>query len=327
MARKAESSAPTEVSITTETLKRGRKPVPAPVAPDLDIDHEAVASAALASSAVQANVVALAEQLGYDGSLTVGALEDEIRFYQRRSVEALLAVGTRLLLLKEQTRHGEFTERIKLLGFSDRSARRFMQAAFKTAKSANLAVLSEQVSSGGKFLELVTLDDDDLEALKDGGTVAGLTLDDIDTMSASELKAALREARDNEAAMGRVLQEKNAKLDKLSADSSKKPAVTDLWDKQIIGVSDEINQIGLVGDECIGKQMSFVEVCEVLADKLDPDEDGYLDKLEQVRVPIARLNDQIERWAHVLARLRFEFETRLSGYLDNSHILPPADAE
>ena len=41
----------------------------------------------------------LALSLGYEGALTVGALEDEIRFYQRRSVEDVLELGKRLLLL------------------------------------------------------------------------------------------------------------------------------------------------------------------------------------------------------------------------------------
>lgn len=279
------------------------------------------------SHAVHAAVIALAAQLSYDGSLAVGALEDEIRFYQRRSVEALLAVGTRLILLKEQIPHGEFTHRVELLGFSYRTAHRFMQAALKTAKSANLAVLATQIEGAGKFLELVTLDDDDLEALKEGGTVAGLTLDDVDRMSVSDLKAALREARDNEQAMGRVLQDKNAKLDKLVADQSKQPAVTEKWDTRLIGVSDEINKLGVVLDEIFGKHVSFIDVCEVVADLLDPEAPDYRDKLEQARVPIARLGDQIERFARIVARLRADFATRVGGYLDNSHILTPEDAE
>lgn len=133
-----------------------------------------------------AQALALATELGYQGALTPGALEDEIRFYQRRSVEALLECGKRLLILKEITPHGDFYTRLDMLGFSDRTAQRFMQAAAKTAKSANLAVLSTQVKSASSFLELVTHDDDVLDNLKE--------LDDIDRMSASELRAALRQS-------------------------------------------------------------------------------------------------------------------------------------
>jgi len=133
-----------------------------------------------------AQALALAQELGYQGPLTQGALEDEIRFYQRRSVEALLECGKRLLLLKEVTPHGEFTQRVELLGFQVKSAQRFMQAAMKTAKSDKLSFLSTQVKNASAFLELVTHDDDVLENLKE--------LDNIDRMSASELRAALRQS-------------------------------------------------------------------------------------------------------------------------------------
>ena len=38
---------------------------------------------ALVNTKVNAAAQALAEELGYDGALSVGTLEDEIRFYQR----------------------------------------------------------------------------------------------------------------------------------------------------------------------------------------------------------------------------------------------------
>lgn len=160
---------------------------------------------------------ALAQQIGYDGALTVGALEDEIRFYQRRTVEAILETGKRLLVLRELLPKGnsqigknpEFEARVALLGFSKSTAYRFMQAATKTAKSANLASLATQVKSASAFLELVTHDDDELEALKD--------IDAIDRMSASELRAALREAKAEAEATGQLLADKNKALDKAKA--------------------------------------------------------------------------------------------------------------
>lgn len=141
----------------------------------------------LADDAANQKLMALAHTLGYDGSLTVGALEDEIRFYQRRSVEALLESGKRLLLLREVCPRGEFDQRVELLGFSRRTAYRFMQAATKTAKSANLALLGTQVKSASAFLELVTHDEDTLENLAE--------MDNIDRMSASQLREALRQSQ------------------------------------------------------------------------------------------------------------------------------------
>ncbi len=137
----------------------------------------------------QHELTVLAKEIGYEGTLTIGALEDEIRFYQRRTVEALLECGKRLVLLKKMTPHGEFAQRVEMLGFAERTAQRFMQAAQKVSRSANLAVLSNQVKSASAFLELVTHDDDALESLKD--------MDDIDRMSASELRSTLRQAKED----------------------------------------------------------------------------------------------------------------------------------
>ena len=142
---------------------------------------------AMATLKAGASAKAMALQMGYEGTLSVGALEDEIRFYQRRTVEAILETGKRLLVLKELTPHGEFAQRVEMLGFSYPTAARFMLVAKKTAKSLNLRDLSTQVKSASAFLELVTHDDDALESLKD--------MDDIERMSASELRATLRQAK------------------------------------------------------------------------------------------------------------------------------------
>lgn len=146
-------------------------------------------SLAVQAMEASANAKAVAVEMGYEGTLTVGALEDEIRFYQRRTVEAILETGKRLNVLKELTPHGEFQKRVEMLGFSGPTARRFMQVASKTAKSLNLSVLSTQVKNVSAFLELVTHDDDALESLKD--------MDDIDRMSASELRSTLRQAKED----------------------------------------------------------------------------------------------------------------------------------
>lgn len=175
------------------------------------IAQEFDAANQLAALTLQANDAAhaMAVQIGYQGAMTVGALEDEIRFYQRRTVEAILETGKRLLVLKELTAHGEFGQRVEMLGIGYRTAHRFMQAAVKTSKSANLAVLSTQVKSASAFLELVTHDDDALESLAE--------MDDVEKMSASQLRAALRESREEKGAVEKVLADKNTAMDKLRA--------------------------------------------------------------------------------------------------------------
>lgn len=173
--------------------------------PDRVADIEAAQDA---SVVLQNDVELLATQLGYEGHLTVGTLEDEIRFFQRRTVEALLETGKRLLILQKLTPHGEFLQRLDMLGFAPRTAQRFMQAAQKTSKSAKLAHLANQAKNGSVFLELITHDDDVIDNLA--------KMDKFDTMSASQLRAAAREFEAEREATDKLLADKNAKIDKLS---------------------------------------------------------------------------------------------------------------
>lgn len=139
------------------------------------------------TTAAHSRTVALARDLAYSGELTIGALEDNIRFWQRRTVEACLELGKNLLLLKEATPHGQFGARLEMLGIAYHSANRFMNAALKTSKSCKLQDLAKHVKQQTLFLELVTQDDDVIERIAE--------IDDVDRMSTSELKKALRDAK------------------------------------------------------------------------------------------------------------------------------------
>lgn len=163
----------------------------------------------------EANVVALAQQLGYDGALSVGALEDGIRFYQQRTAEACMQLGVRLALLKQTCSHGDFKPRLELLGIEYGAAKRFMAVASKFSKGPTSALL-KAANSQSKLIELLVLDDSEVMELDEGGTVLGLTVDDVDRMGVRELRAKLREARAEKEADDKLMADKNAKLDKLS---------------------------------------------------------------------------------------------------------------
>lgn len=160
------------------------------------------------------NARAIAAQLHYDGALTVGALEDEIRFYQRRTVEDVLELGKRLLILKELTPHGEFTPRIELLGINQNIARKFMSATLKFSKTVKSTVLNA-AGNQSKLLELLVLDDGEISALEDGETVRGLKLDDIEAMGVSELKKALRKTKQTLEATESVIKKKDDKMNEM----------------------------------------------------------------------------------------------------------------
>ena len=184
--------------MSEKSAKRGAKPLAEAevVGPQLDADKLAERGQALQSLAqAEAQVQALAASIGYAGALDTDSLWSMVEFRQRRSVEDILEMGRGLLLIKEQTAHGAFQEQVAARGIAYRTAARFMSVALKFSKSDTVALL-KAAGTQAKVLELTVLDDEDLEALDSGEPVAGITLDDVERMSASELRAALRETRE-----------------------------------------------------------------------------------------------------------------------------------
>ncbi len=159
-------------------------------------------------------VAGLAAQLGYEGAITVGALEDEIRFFQQRTVEAVMELGKRLLILKEITPHGEFNKRVEMLNFTPRMAQKFMSAVLKFSKT-NSSSLLHKAGNQTKLLELVALDDDEIQIIEQGGSIGEVSLDSIETMSVRELKQALRDAKLDKEASDHLLKKKDEKINEL----------------------------------------------------------------------------------------------------------------
>jgi hypothetical protein len=266
-----------------------------------------IADARQALATVNAQAAELATQLGYDGSLTVGALEDEIRFYQRRTVEALLESGKRLLLLQELTPRGEFDQRVELLGFSRRSAYRFMQAAAKTAKSANLALLSTHVKNASAFLELVTHDEDTLTNIAE--------LDDIDRMSAGELRTALREAQQNAEAQGQLIAKKDEKLNELDAKLTKhkklKVAVTD-WPERFKGLIDQAD----LARRTIETQIGALDAIRAAAMEDEPADEAEEASLHRARESLAaNMSASILRLSAALEGFSSVYEKTLGAFV------------
>lgn len=153
----------------------------------------------------------------------------ETRFFMGAAAEAMLEAGKRLIQLKDQEGHGGFiTICEERLGLSARTARQMMQAAAKYLQgNPQLAAATPRLATLGKakLIELLAEDDDELAALAEGGSLAGLKLDEVDRMSCRELRKALREAREDAEATGRVMADKNAKIDALARELQKKPLV------------------------------------------------------------------------------------------------------
>lgn len=172
------------------------------------------ARAALATQAGQ-----VMQAIGYDLSYDRERVIQEATFYMAHSAEAMLEAGKRLIALKEHEPHGEFLAIVEeRLQMSKRTAQVLMQAAVKyldprlTSKAQAPALLALGKT---KLIELMTEDFDDLSSLAEGGTLAGLELDDIQRMSSRELREKLREERAESDAKDKVIADKNAVADKL----------------------------------------------------------------------------------------------------------------
>lgn len=191
------------------------------------------------------NATALAEQLGYLGALTVGALEDEIRHFRGRAAEASFEMGRRLLILREMTPHGEFQQRVDSMEINYAFANRVMKIARKFSKVIAPQLL-KAANSQAKLLELLVLDDSEIEELEAGETVRNLHVSKIETMSYREMKAALL-AKDEEIAIKeRQISAKDSKINELDAKLNHKPVHTyDALGREIPDESPEEKSIEL----------------------------------------------------------------------------------
>lgn len=174
---------------------------------------------ALAQQRHEHAVRAVATQLGYQlpaDCTDPDLIQRDISANMRRSVEACLEVGRGLAVLKAACQHGQFVARLEVLGIETRVAQRFMASAAKFSNAASTPLL-KAAGSQTKLFEMLILDNEQIEELELTGQTGDLKLDDIATMSVKELRAALRETREEKTAVEKVLSDKNAAMDKLRA--------------------------------------------------------------------------------------------------------------
>ncbi|QOK96786.1 hypothetical protein HF909_10310 [Ralstonia pseudosolanacearum] len=197
--------------------------------PGLPAMREAANRLAVMHTEQEATVRAVAAQLGYQlpaDCTDPDLIQRDIAANMRRSVEACLEVGRGLRVLKEACEHGQFIARLDGLGLDRVVAWKFMQAAQKFSNVSSTQHLTKAIGSQTKLFEMLVLDDEKLEELELTGQTGELKLDDIATMSVKELRATLRETRENAEAQSRLLADKNAKIDELAAKlTAKKPRV------------------------------------------------------------------------------------------------------
>ena len=175
--------------------------------------------------------VALAKRIrAADAAFGAGAEYDrdrvtaEVRHHLGQGALAILEAGRRLCWLRDREPHGEWLPLLERIGISRSMASRMIQASRRFADGPNRQLVAD-LGSATKTYELMLLDDEDLDELREGGTVAGLTLDDVDRMAPSELRAALRaerkERRDRADAQGKVAAARQRRIAELEEANSR----------------------------------------------------------------------------------------------------------
>ena len=153
---------------------------------------------------------------------------NEARFYREQAGEAMLQFGKRLVQIKENEPHGEFIDIVENdFGISRSTAHQMMQASIKYLSLSDSNVRALGHLGKAKLFDLVTQDAEDLKELAEGGTVAGLTLDEMDKMTTRELKDALKKARKDL----KEVQEDNAAVREVA--KKKEEMISDLHEKLI----------------------------------------------------------------------------------------------
>jgi hypothetical protein len=262
----------------------------------------------------QSELNLLAISLGYEGSLSVGAIEDEIRFFQRRTVEALLETGKRLILLKQMTCHGnscqigtnsDFDTRVELLGFSRRTAYRFMQAAQKTNKSLKLRGFADQAKNGSAFLELITHDDDVIDSLAE--------MDNFDRMSASQVREAARQLKKDSEFEASKRQKAEAERDSFEKKlRGNRPVMVPL-DERITPFQIEITERQSLLEKCLMAHHQAVaaldswHTTEVTAQP-DYDPERYAPLPDSARAVLLHLVDGADRAASLVGALQAKLD-------------------
>jgi len=197
--------------------KRGRKPgASAETVTDV-IDPATAAGYSEAATIVALQQHVIAQTYGDGLPYERQRVTHEAQFYLSQSAEAMLEAGKRLIQIKENEEHGVFIDIVEGdLGIEKRTAQRMMQAAVKFL-SPRLAAKATSVTLLGrsKMFDLMNESDDDIEALVDGGTLAGHTLEEFEHMTRRELQAALRDHKQQLEAKDKVLADRNAKVDQL----------------------------------------------------------------------------------------------------------------
>ena len=263
-----------------------------------DINSKALSDAALQQDQLMKNLMVIEDNYGDGAPYEQEKSIQKTQILYASGATSLLLAGRELVRIKEHTPHGEFQAILKnRLGINPNTARIHMQAAIRFS---GMKQITSAAKSQSTLLELLTLDDGDLTALNEGESVAGLTLDDIERMSVSELRKELREhkeqIRKDTETNDKMMARKNKKIDELT--------------KQLEGDRAKVNwsiQTEVINTDIVaasGKVLEQLDILNQLRDDIvnaDTDEEDITTQYESMAITyfdvIGQIFDQFNQLA------------------------------
>ena len=272
----------------------------------------------------------------------------EVRFYLLQGGMAMLHAGRRLIQLKEHEPHGNFTKCLEQLDISRQVASNMMKSArkFLDEDGRPTVKLVLQLTSITKIYELAMMDDEDLKTLEEGGSLAGKTLDDIQVMTATEVRNLYRKEREERRAereaQAEILSKKNQRIDELQEKLHKKNFPYS-WEPEANLISAEIDTIWMTGTTfCDRLTMVMGRIREVRDEDWNGAQRHLFDKLARLMQEVGnavddamwnlqagyipnKLSMQFEDTKARAAMLREEFAERLPPIEGDSEPIDPIE--
>lgn len=199
-------------------MTRGRKPMMHEVVGVVQVNEEAVAASGRAATALGEAVKKALERYMDGRPYEREAFVDEVRFFIAQGDMAYYQAGLRLICMKETEPHGDFLNIVEeRLGLTERSAQKMMQVSARLRGNALSASATKLLALGPSKVSIMLFEDDDTVAAfaSKGGSIAGLTFDQVDAMTVRELRAHVREQRATIKAKDRVSADKDRRYNDL----------------------------------------------------------------------------------------------------------------
>jgi hypothetical protein len=226
----------------------------------------------------QAQQLAVADQLyGLGGVYERESHVRRLMLLRQEVGTRLLEAGLLLLQMKEREQDGQFYAECTRAGYQPRFARKLMQAARSFGADPLRRQLADKLGIG-KVLELITEDDEDIDALAQGGELHGLTADEFARMTKRDVIALLKrereEAEQEREATDEVMRKKDERINKLAkekrivAKSGPRAQVDSLLGDLAAATVEVATSIKLIRDTASAIQAAYAEAGQPLDEEV-----------------------------------------------------------